>query len=273
MQKIKKGYTLAEVLITLSIIGTIAALTVPSLYSGVGKSYIGPSLYKTVELIENGMRNVMQAATDRAESNQAANNQTEVSLVATTLADLTFRDILGGNDATNIITSANLFETLRGYIGADIVSANDGAYLRNARNYSGNGLISATYNFINGTAYKFPNSKAIFVYETANNNNINTYVTRHNNYLSDDVVIARIIIDANGQETPNRFGQDIFLFGLTNNGQLVPAGSEAYNKNVFNGGMGASVNLYTTDCTNNNITTGASCAARVSADKWKVEYK
>ena len=273
MKNKKTGYTLAEVLLTLGIIGVLAAMVVPSVHGNAEKATIGPSLYKAVEQIESGMRSIMQAATDRAEQNQGINDQTEISTVTTTLDTITYRDITGGNN-THIITSANMFGDFRGYVGADTLTADERAYLREARNFRNNANISATYPFIaNNTAYRFPGNKAVFVYEPAVDNSINNYAALHNNYLPEDVVIARIMIDANGEKTPNQLGRDIFLFGLTNNGHLVPAGSNSYNRNVFNNGNGADIPLYTAECRNNNITTGASCAARVATDNWDVKYK
>ena len=49
----KKGFTLAEVLITLAIIGVVAALTIPSLVTRVQKANIGPTLAKVVNTLEN----------------------------------------------------------------------------------------------------------------------------------------------------------------------------------------------------------------------------
>ena len=44
----KNGFTLAEVLITLGIIGVIAAITLPTLMSDTTSAQIGPKLAKAV---------------------------------------------------------------------------------------------------------------------------------------------------------------------------------------------------------------------------------
>ena len=49
---IKKGFTLAEVLITLSIVGVIAAVTLPTFVSNTTKAQIGPKLGKAVAMLE-----------------------------------------------------------------------------------------------------------------------------------------------------------------------------------------------------------------------------
>lgn len=48
-----KGFTLAEVLITLGIIGVVAALTAPALVQNAGTAKIGPTLAKVVSTLEN----------------------------------------------------------------------------------------------------------------------------------------------------------------------------------------------------------------------------
>ena len=53
------GFTLTEVLITLSIVGIIAALTIPSMTQNVSKQQVGPALAKAVNNLENANRKVL----------------------------------------------------------------------------------------------------------------------------------------------------------------------------------------------------------------------
>ena len=50
----KQGFTLAEVLITLGIIGVVAAITLPSLMAETQSAQIGPRLAKAVSMLEQG---------------------------------------------------------------------------------------------------------------------------------------------------------------------------------------------------------------------------
>ena len=54
MKKILKGFTLAEVLITLAIVGLVSALALPSLNSAVTSAQIGPQVGKVMSTLENG---------------------------------------------------------------------------------------------------------------------------------------------------------------------------------------------------------------------------
>ncbi len=72
----KNGFTLAEVLITLGIIGVISALTLPTVTQDVTKQKVGPSLAKAVNTLENANTNLLRN-TDTRSLYDACNNGTE----------------------------------------------------------------------------------------------------------------------------------------------------------------------------------------------------
>ena len=57
----KNGFTLAEVLITLGIVGVISALTLPSLMNNHTKAQIGPKLAKAVSVFEQANQALLNA--------------------------------------------------------------------------------------------------------------------------------------------------------------------------------------------------------------------
>ena len=57
----KKGFTLSEVLITLAIIGVIAAITLPSLMTDTASAQVGPKLAKAVSMFEQGNESLLNA--------------------------------------------------------------------------------------------------------------------------------------------------------------------------------------------------------------------
>ena len=58
---LKKGFTLAEVLITLTIIGVIAAITLPTLMNNTTNAQIGPKLAKAVSMFEQANTALLNA--------------------------------------------------------------------------------------------------------------------------------------------------------------------------------------------------------------------
>ena len=54
--KILRGFTLAEVLVTLAILGVIASMTLPALNMNTQKQQVGPALAKAVNSLENANR-------------------------------------------------------------------------------------------------------------------------------------------------------------------------------------------------------------------------
>ncbi len=60
----KKGFTLAEALVALGIIGVVAAILMPQLALGVQKKQAGALLAKAYAQIEQGMQNYVQAYND-----------------------------------------------------------------------------------------------------------------------------------------------------------------------------------------------------------------
>ena len=62
--KKRNGFTLAEVLITLAIIGVVAALVAPALNNAVQKNKVGPTLSKFVSTIENANEQLLADSED-----------------------------------------------------------------------------------------------------------------------------------------------------------------------------------------------------------------
>ena len=103
------------------------------------------------------------------------------------------------------------------------------------------------------TAYKFNKLNAIVAFQN-----------KTGTTTSNDSIISRVIIDANGAAKPNTFGKDVFIFGLTNSGTLIPAGTQKYAD--FDSKIPAD------GCSGSSVGNGTACAARVMADKWEIKY-
>lgn len=80
----KIGFTLAEVLITLAIIGVVAAITLPSLMADTTSAQIGPKLAKAVAMFEQANESLLNAnsvdtLTDAGFASNATSYATELS--------------------------------------------------------------------------------------------------------------------------------------------------------------------------------------------------
>ena len=249
----KKGFTVTEILITMGIIGVVAALVLPQMVSKINRSTVGITLARAVELTEKGFADMLSVARENA-TNAGIDDPASISRLSVMPLRSFDRDagdgilLLGNGDALMVFSQS--------YIGVDDITNDNriNGYLDNFANVN----LSANTNIL-----KFKKLNAFMVFDDASNND---------NNIADnpDVVIRRIFFDTNGVDAPNAIGEDIFLFGLTDSGHLVPAGTAAYNDNVWNGAIiGMLCNGNTIPAVINNR---LSCAARVVQDGWKVTY-
>ena len=105
----KSGFTLAELLITLSIIGVIAAVTIPSLSNNINKSQVGPALMKAVNTLENANELAMRS-TDTSDLLQHAieagvNASSYLSEVLTDFTGIALVEYTSSND---VLSSSNV---------------------------------------------------------------------------------------------------------------------------------------------------------------------
>jgi len=249
MKIYKRGFTLTEILLTIAIVGIVGALTIPKLVSTTGDRVNGIAVGRGVELVETGMRNIFEAAQSHGvESN--------------TLAALTLADVYGSsanlgagvNLGAFIASGDNLFGYAGKFTGTQRVN---GDYLANAVEYDGDSL-----EIRNSSVYRFLKTDIYIIV-----GNIGQILPAQAN--DKDLIIARIYIDGNGPKAPNVLGSDIFLFGLSNSGKMVPAGYSAYNNNIF----GDDVDSFRDDCTGDiSEKDGRACAGRLVHDGWHINY-
>ncbi len=243
LSSFKKGLTLAEVLITMAIIGIVAAVVIPSLMNSNQQKMNGASLGSAVGKLQAGVINILETV---------RNNNSENANVST-LDVITMKDLPGGT-TSEYLAPENIFSDQTGGILGIEENTKDKEYLTTYLNNQG-------YDIDNIKVYRMKKTSTFVIADTSIN---------IPDSIGEDDVITRIFIDTNGTEGPNEFGEDVFLFGLLNSGQLVPAGSAAYNNNILN----EEIPLYSEACAQGQpITDRRSCAARVMADNWEINYK
>ena len=249
MRVFKSAFTLAEAMIAMAIIGIVAAVTIPQVVTGSLKNEAGAVLGRTVEQIELGCQNMIQKANDNIKVTDGGYYEG--------LSELTQQAVFGDSVSTNhSMRGENIFEYGGAFFGAKSFDGDDkyasaDDYISSIRNFKGEGnRISASKK-----AYILEKQKAIIMV-----NNSATAVS-----ALDDFTTA-IFIDVNGTQKPNRGGKDVFLFALTNQGKMIPAGTSKYQK------YSSSITLHTADCKNNAIGGGWSCTARVVQDGYRITY-
>jgi len=248
MIKNKNGFTLAEVLITLGIIGVVAALTIPTLMKNYEKIQYVTAFKNSYATFQNGIRAYI-----------ASENCT----------DLTSTGLFAGAEETKAYKLDELSKIFKGMndLGSQLSSFKTKT-LGGANSYS---LFNSSYPVIQTV------DGAIYNIQDSDSNNCE--------YNSDDVTdsklknyCAAVIVDTNGQKNPNVKGRDVFIFILANNGLLYPVNGTEYAKTNPFPGMSTGhwkddVNYctYGSDVIDSAVT-GNGCAARIMEEGWQMKY-
>lgn len=209
MKKIKKGFTLAEVLITLGIIGIVAALTIPSLVNQYKKKALESQFKEGYAILTNAVAKMMY------------DND------ITSLKDYPpFKgngDVIAGSSiefmkalTPNIKGAAKI-----GYDGND-----------NERDTRKN-----LYTFDNQIALANPAHYAGWLEINSNNGMIINAGTIGNAYIQ-----TCVYLDTNGNSGPNKLGYDLFMFYVGNSTTKLEPG--IVNPDYFGGGLGADYAKY-----------------------------
>ena len=202
----KNGFTLAEVLITLSIIGVIAALTLPGLTTNTNRRSVGPALSKAIHNLEAANRALIQEEGVR-NLNQLDENY---------LALLT--RILDGEIGT--LPNGNSEE--EAFIGKD----------RNSYYVENDGEVQGP---VDG---QILNSQS-------------------GSYWS-------VIIDVNGNRTPNQGGSDRFRVLVDTKGQVISAGSVQAHRYLGDGEDTITL------CDPDHLS--LDCTGTIERDGWEARY-
>ncbi len=232
----KSGFTLAEVLITLGIIGVVAALTAPALVQNAGTAKIGPTLSKVVSTLENANEQMMhdEDATDLGKIAETSEEYCE--LLSKYISGSSYETENFDNSIFN--PSVSLYDENINY---DInFSSNSRGFM-----FSDNIYIVVYY----GKQY-FYNKKGSFKEQ-----------------------FASIHVDINGPKTkPNKLGKDIFKFIIDRSGQVVPVGSTTHAW-LMNDDEYKYTSRRDYACNETYVGTGDGCAGSIFENNFKVIYQ
>ena len=239
--KKKYGFTLAEVLITLGIIGVVSALTAPSLMSSFQKSKVGPSLKKFMNTIETANQHIM------------ADNDSDC-----------LSSVLGGRDVpyAGDIYLKELQKYVKGYyeykLDTNIKTPICYRSSQNTLTYEVPTVSYGVLNFNDGTSLGVTNQGTTRTYNAGS-----TFQGAIGNLFYYDI---------NGfQNEPNMVGKDIFAFIIDDSGAVLPYGGKiAYELfgHTYPHWSGS-----TNACSSTSVKDGLTCAGSVIDNDGKVVYK
>lgn len=192
----KRGFTLAEVLIAMALVGVIAALTVPTFISNSRNKANAAKLASTVNAVESAFQTMMASqAEDDFTQTTFGQNRDEASLgefLKINGDGANFSDLGYENNAP--------FTTLSNAAWNEAIDNNGGVFLTK------NGAVVA------------------LVYDPT------SITDQQRRQIGASVVssIGKLVIDVNGAALPNKWGRDAFYFRIGDDGMLYPAGSLNY---------------------------------------------
>ena len=193
----KSGFTLAEVLITLGIIGVVAAMTMPSLINRTRNKELHSQFLKVY-----------------SELNQIAlkfKADNEVSI-----PEYSFTNGLG----TTTKKISEYYKGTRALTASGMGDANEeGVFLPYySINHLGGGSVSTVNSqgrdssfYCDNTGFKANVSGMIYIFNDGPTTDVNGPV---------------VCVDINGQKKPNMYGVDYFMFIFTKKGTVIPMGAE-----------------------------------------------
>lgn len=260
------GFTLAEVLITLGIIGVVAAITLPSLIQNYQKKTYIEGLKVGVSILEQGFKAAMadDGVDDLADTTLWKNCdgtnipysspewrnkcQPELSKYFKGIKFESVPDMQALGDSSNIMTNT---DTCRKLVG----KTNKWYYLNDKSKCRGWKNIAVT--LANGMrADMVVGSEGV-------------------SYIAGDITA----LDVNGGKAPNTWGRDTFYLRILRDGRVVGlysnAHAEAYAK-YNNKDITSIIENYKTkreaECNNTTTEAGNACSGRVIDEGWVMNY-
>lgn len=271
----KYGFTLAEVIIVLGLIGIVVALTTPTLIANIRNTTNATRLSATVSTLENAFTTMLAKEDVDSEnllfdteawSEFGGDRAGFAGIVGDYLQLEGFREFSTTNDIRNYYGIGNgpFILNSNGSKNPQVNNTLAGYFIRTQNNVAGG---NHTLLLKNGaTVFLLINNQ-----DGQKTDEMENAIRRAGGGITS--VAADIWIDVNGSDAPNTLGRDIFGFYLGKNGKLYPLGghSAGIYDNVaipllWNNGGGW-------NCQNGVISGGGyGCAARVVEEGYKINY-
>ena len=259
----KLGFTLAEVLITLGIIGVVAALTTPSLVSNIGTAKIGPSLAKFNNTFSSAIGLVKEQDHLTGFHAGRENIAREISLLSNHIIMVppddnhpyTFTDALGRQSHT-ILSDATLQQQINDMQNAIMNGPNPNNWNSTQLN------LLVKQSLENPIVNRMNDGTVMAIAPRSTMTPIIRGVYRG--------VVAEVIVDIDGDKGTNKAGIDVFGFLLDSTGLLIPAGSAAHR---FVGQSGTQFITAQAECHTStaNLNENFACTGRIADNNWSTK--
>ena len=263
----KLGFTLAEVLITLVIIGVIAAITVPTLIAKHQKEQFAIRAKETYSIIATGFKQAL--AKDGV----------------TLLEDTSLAKSIAGEETTD--SGQENFRKEFSKVFKVMSGVQKG-------NLSEESVMNIQYKTLNGKTTLTPKSESWFefrqIFNLVNGSiaYVGMYKVPRNCVRSKETIkeagghlyqyIGWVAFDTNGVKGPNQFGRDLFSTVISNDGNVYPNWGKDYiicelDSNIesdsWRGNNSHNCNI---DSTDSYFKQGMSCLARLMDEGWEMKY-
>ena len=263
----KLAFTLAEVLITLGIIGVVVAMTLPTLIANYQKQVYVNQLKRTVSVLDNGFKLIPSIeGVGEFKDTQLANMIKET--------DKTTEGLVSSDDFFNLVDSEfkKAFKVTKSYKNSEVKALNPVGSSVSVSKDTCKNYIGKSFNI----AYKLKKEECVsdtagIVFQLADGAYFDFEPwTKGETWLQpqSESIAAEIKFDTNGFKGPNVAGYDYFAFLLFYNGKLAPAGGKDWENAIYSGYY-----MMGFDC--NPQTGGYSslgCANRIIENGWKIDY-
>ena len=262
----KQAFTLAEVLVTLGVIGVVAAITIPGLIGRWQDSRNSETLKVSYSILSQGFMKMM--------ADEEVHSLVDTTMWAHLLA-MNFDDIDYEVEFFNKYFQTALSIPYEKQVAEGWPSGGNTYTGETCRKWVGKG----------SCWYKQNRKDCIGLRQNVFrlNNGALVRMGFFGTYPSVDVpgitlkrIVGQITIDTNGLSAPNVFGQDAFEFLIGENGRLYPIFGmdyakyvEAYTGNSYKGYYWYGVDDGADRCVTGN---GRACAASVMEKGWKINY-
>jgi len=255
MMKMEKGFTLAEVLITLGIIGVVAALTIPTLMANYQKTAEVAGLKKSYSEVTQALQLMA--------NDMGCQGDLECTGLFNNDGDVVSRDTIFGNefkkyfklakDCGVTYNSNNSDDQSKKCFSDSISTYYDGS---DSRWDMDSNFTRMDYAFITADGF------AIAVGGVRDCNAGENIGANFNL----NKICGEVYIDINGFKGPNNFGRDIFYFTMTNGRgpAFYPYGGHEW--------LSTAESEYWAYKCNSNWQAGMYCAARIMEEGWQMKY-